>query len=249
MSNHLNNTDLKALFIAGTAATPQKFASLIDSSWNIIENDNVLLGPTSATANSFPYYIDGYTGTTGYYIPGYTAYSGQWGLVGPTGSANGLWYQTINNVPAGLTGTTGITGQIYANSTALYVNVGPATWLVIGAAGPIAGPTGAPGPTGALVETVAELTGSTTLNINQQVYFVSFNMGVTAINTTLPTTPPSGTRITVKDIGRVTGSNGRIINILRGGADTIDNGLTSVSINSPGTSLTLIYHNTKWAIV
>ena len=30
MSNHLNNTDLKALFIAGTAATPQKFDSLIE---------------------------------------------------------------------------------------------------------------------------------------------------------------------------------------------------------------------------
>lgn len=148
--SHLNNTDLKALFVSGTAATPAKFASLIDSSWNIIQNDNVLLGPTSATANAFGYYIEGYTGSTGAWIPGYTAYTGLWGLVGPTGSANGLWYEVLNNVPVGLTGTTGVTGQIYADTNALYICLGSGDWLAIGAGmgSGATGPTGAQGPTG-----------------------------------------------------------------------------------------------------
>jgi hypothetical protein len=148
--SHLNNTDLKALFISGTAATPDKFASLIDSSWNVIGNDNVLLGPTAATANAFDYYVPGFTGTTGF-VPGYTAQTGLWGLVGPTGSANGLWYQVLNTIPSGLTGTTGITGQIYANTTSLYICLGSGNWLVVGAGGMgsgATGPTGAQGPTG-----------------------------------------------------------------------------------------------------
>ena len=132
--SHLNNNDLKALFVSGTAATPAKFGSLIDSSWNVIGNKNVLLGPTSATANAFDYYVEGYTGATGY-IPGYTAQTGLWGLVGPTGSANGLWYEILNDVPVGLTGTTGTTGQIFADSSSLYISLGSGNWLVVGAGG------------------------------------------------------------------------------------------------------------------
>jgi hypothetical protein len=292
--SHLNNSDLKALFISGTAATPAKFASLIDSSWNVIQNDNILLGPTSATANAFGYYVPGYTGTTGF-VPGYTAYTGLWGLVGPTGSANGLWYEFLNDVPVGLTGTTGVTGQIYADTNALYICLGSGEWLSIGAGigsgitgptgpqgptGPTDGPTGPTGPQGNVGPTGPQgqigpqgsqgpqglqgptgisnaevpisygVTASLNISTDFTFYGISLEGGATSINLNLPTAPPTGTRIIIKDyLGELGGANK--FNIVPGGSDKIDMSLDPAIMNIPFMSLTLMYQtsNSSWFII
>ena len=80
--------NLKTEFVAGTAATAQKFEDLIDSSYNT-NDDSVLMGPI------------GLTGTNGLVGPsGATHYNG---LIGPDGATHyiGFWMDYESSVPSG----------------------------------------------------------------------------------------------------------------------------------------------------
>jgi hypothetical protein len=121
-----NVNDLKNEFVSGTAATPDKFADLIDSAYNKA-NDSVLLGPIGQT--------------------------GQNGLLGPTGSVfyNGLWYEYIggSSGPIGATDS-GKPGQIFANENGLWICISEDNWIFLSVLGGVGatGPKGETGPQG-----------------------------------------------------------------------------------------------------
>jgi hypothetical protein len=118
-----SRNDLKAEFVAGTAATESKFNDVFDSHYNKYE-DSVLLGPIGQT--------------------------GQNGLLGPTGPVfyNGLWYEYIggSSGPSGATDS-GKPGQIFANEDGLWVCIEPDNWIFLSAT-VAPGPTGSTGPAG-----------------------------------------------------------------------------------------------------
>ena len=112
----ISRNALIAEFIAGTAATAQKFQDLIQSTFNV-NDDSILAGPS------------GTTGTWG--MQGPIGGTGQ-GLLGPTGATfyQGLWVSS-GSTP-GSTNSAGITGQtifeISGASANMYVHTG-SQWI------------------------------------------------------------------------------------------------------------------------
>lgn len=98
----VNRSTLKTEFTTGTAATQQKFADMIDSSYNVFE-DSILLGPSGST--------------------------GKYGLLGPTGGTYiGLYVAPYS---AGFTGSSGATGQVVFLNYDMYVFSG-VNWIKFG---------------------------------------------------------------------------------------------------------------------
>ena len=145
MSIKSRNT-LKSEFVAGTAATADKFADIFDSHFNKYE-DSVLAGPVGLTGTNGLIGPDGATFFNGLLGPdGATFFNG---LIGPDGatSYNGIWYNVIDTVP-GSTTSTGKVGQLCADDNGIWVCYAENQWVFLSVVGNLAGPTGAQGPQG-----------------------------------------------------------------------------------------------------
>jgi hypothetical protein len=97
-----NRNNLKSEFANGLMATEEKFANMIDSSYNRAE-DSVLMGPA------------GITGTFGLIGPSGGTHNG---LIGPAGSTHytGLFLSRSITAPTGPL-SSGMTGEVFIETT------------------------------------------------------------------------------------------------------------------------------------
>jgi hypothetical protein len=81
-------------------------------------------------------------------------------------------------------------------------------------------------------------------------YGILFNAGPTTVTLNLPTAPPRGTKIIIKDHDGNLGGAGKFL-VTPTGSDKIDMSTSAVTMNIPFMSLTLMYHDssTSWFII